>query len=252
MSRFALSTVFVIAVTAVAAPDTLAQDESNGEIVVESEEGTTVPAGSTVTLRVKVRHNPIEPPPNGAGGECAPGGDIPDLKFVRLDTSDTPPGFTFLSFTFDPSAFPGVDPADYVVVDTFPKPTVEFIGNPDLDPLMTLPTDATTYAIIEVEVPIIPGLYTLDLIKNSEFTPGDAEGGLLTTGILPVDEVRREKNNFPVCSPCTECLENGILIFDVVEPIPTVTEWGMIALTLSLLLAGGAILARRKRVPVRT
>ena len=250
MSKFALSTVFVIAVTAVAAPNTLAQDESNGEIIVESEEGTVVPAGSTVTLRVKVRHDPISPPPNGAGVECGPFGDIPDLKFVRLDTSDTPAGFTFLSFTFDPSAFPGVDPADYMVDDTFPKPTVEFIGNPDMDPLMTLPTVATTYAIIEVQVPVIPGLYTLDLIKNSEFTPGDAEGGLLTTGLLPDDEVRREKNA-KVCLPCTECLENGILIFDVVEPMPTVTEWGMIALTLSLLLAGGAILARRKRVPVR-
>ncbi|MCH8252173.1 MAG: hypothetical protein IID36_06950 [Planctomycetes bacterium] len=249
MSRFALSTVFVIAVTAVAAPDTLAQDESNGEIIVESEDGTTVPAGSTVTLRVKVRHDPISPPPNGAGVECGPFGDIPDLKFVRLDTSDTPAGFTFLSFTFDPSAFPGVDSADYVVDPTFPKPTVEVVPAPNF-PLMTLPTVATTYAIIEVQVPIIPGLYTLDLIKNSEFTPGDAEGGLLTTGLLPDDEVRREKNA-KVCLPCTECLENGILIFEVVEPIPTVTEWGMIALTLSLLLAGGAILARRKRVPVR-
>ena len=166
MSRFALSTVFVIAVTAVAAPDALAQDDSNGEIIVESEDGTTVPAGSTVTLRVKVRHDPISPSPNGAGVACGPVGDIPDLSFIRLDTSDTPAGFNFLSFTFNPSAFPGVDPADYVVDPTFPKPTVEVVPAPNF-PLMTLPTDATTYAIIQVQVPIIPGIYTLDLIKNS-------------------------------------------------------------------------------------
>ena len=69
-------------------------------------------------------------------------------------------------------------------------------------------------------------------------------------GLPPIQGERREKNLL-VCLPCTQCLENGTLEFNVVPKIPTVTEWGMIALTLSLLLAGGAILARRKRVPVR-
>ncbi|MCH8251252.1 MAG: hypothetical protein IID36_02235, partial [Planctomycetes bacterium] len=224
----------------------MALGQTNARVTLVPEQTGDLVPGSILTVDVEVSNCPISPQAPASGPT-----DIPDLRFIRLDFANNIPGFNFISFTFDPSAFPGVNPADYAVSDDgagFVQPTVTFIGDPNVATLMTLPLVPTKYASFEVQIPPDVGTFILDSINDANFVLNDGIGALLQTG-FDEDTVNYEKNDAE-CLPGTLCVEDGLLIINA-PLIPTVAEWGMIALTLSLLLAGGAILARRKRVAVR-
>ena len=162
------------------------------------------------------------------------------LDAVQFDFSDTDPALSLApTFTFDLSAIPN-DIGAYGVIPELPVPVVG-LWHDAVSPenYLPLPAEGSLHiGSIGLQLPTSPGVYRLDLLNRDE--PDIQLGAIIFTNVCAFGQVWRA---------FTGEITGGTFDFAVEEPIPTVSEWGLIVMTCFLLGVGCLLIMRRTRVP---
>ncbi len=163
------------------------------------------------------------------------------LYAVVFDFSDSDPALSLApTFTFDLSAILD-NQGHYGTFPELPVPVVGVILDGPIFPenMLPLPAGGSLHiGSIGLQLPTRPGLYRLDLLNRDE---QDIQlGALIHTFFSPGGEKWRA---------FTGEITGGTFDFPVEEPIPTVSEWGLIVMTCFLLGVGCLLIMRRTRVP---
>ncbi len=157
------------------------------------------------------------------------------LQHIQFDFSDTDPALALnQTLTFDYSSIP--DDAGYH--ERHPELLVPWTANwlecicPEL--FLPLPGGGSLHiASIGVQLPTTSGVYRLDALNPDEFDP--SQGAMLNL-------------RGTVWRAFTGEITGGSFDFVVAGlPIPTLSQWGLVAMTLTLLTLGSLVITRRHR-----
>ncbi len=157
---------------------------------------------------------------------------------VQLDFSNSDPALSLdATFTFDLSTIAAPRPGDYATIPELLVPVVwvQHDGPISAENMLPLPAGGSLHiGTIGVQLPAGPGTYRLDALNGDE--PDVLSGAHMDTMTFPggtrwrafTGEITGGTSDFVVTDP----------------PIPTVSQWGLTAMTI-LLLAAGTISLRR-------
>jgi hypothetical protein len=162
------------------------------------------------------------------------------LDGVQLDFSDSDPGLSLdATFTFDLSAIP-IDRGDYTIIPELPVPHVGVQHDGPISPenMLPLPAGGSLHiGSLGLQLPINHGVYRLDALNVA--VPEEWLGAIIVTRLFPGGEFWRA---------FTGEITGGTFDFVVSDPpIPTVSEWGLMVMTLLLLVVGSVTITRRRR-----
>ncbi len=172
------------------------------------------------------------------------------LPFIKLDFSDTDPSVTLNStFVFDFTSLG--DGPNYYMEHNHPEMPVPWIANliecwcPGH--FLLLPAEGALHiGSVGVRVPSDPGVYRIDALNTDE--PDELLGAQIDTGSDSVDSPPDE-----MWRAYTGEIAGGTYDFIVTTPppIPTLSEWGLMVMTLLLLGGGCCVIMRRIRAEAR-
>ena len=162
------------------------------------------------------------------------------LFVVQLDFADSDPALALdPTFTFDLSA---IEAPKYGTFPELPVPVVGVVHDGPIFPenMLPLPAEELLHiGSIGVQLPADPGVYRLDVLNADE--ADELRGALIDTRFFPGGTRWRA---------FTGEVTSGNLAFVVsLPPIPTVSHWGLIVMTLLLLVLGSLATASNQSCP---
>ncbi len=165
---------------------------------------------------------------------------------VQFDFSDSDPALSLdATFTFDLSAIETPRSGDYATLPELPVPVVWVPHDGPIFPenMLALPAGGALHiGSIGLQLPGDPGVYRLDALNRDE--SNTELGAEIDALFFPGGEFWRA---------FTGEITGGTFDFVVGDPpIPTVSEWGLIVMTLLLVVVGSLTIMRRSRSTTRS